>query len=55
MEEGLGVAIVPTSLQYGYNLNVKFIELKHIPQRTELYVAWKESNRNPALKNVVEL
>ncbi|MFA4868057.1 MAG: LysR substrate-binding domain-containing protein [Pedobacter sp.] len=55
VEEGLGVAIVPTSLQYGYNLNVKFIELKHIPQRTELYVAWKESNRNPALKNVVEL
>ena len=55
VEEGLGIAIVPTSLQYGYNLKVKFIELKHISQRTELYVAWKESNRNPALKNVVEL
>jgi DNA-binding transcriptional LysR family regulator len=55
VEEGLGVAIVPTSLQFGYNLKVKFIELKNIPQRTELYVAWKESNRNPALKNVIEL
>lgn len=55
VEEGLGIAIVPTSLQYGYNLNVKFIELKHISQRTELYVAWKESNRNPALKNVIQL
>lgn len=55
IEEGLGIAIVPTSLQYGYNLKVKFIELKHISQRTELYVAWKESNRNPALKNVIEL
>lgn len=55
VEEGLGVAIVPTSLQYGYNLNVKFIELKNIPQRTELFVIWKESNRNPALKNVIEL
>ena len=55
VEEGLGIAIVPTSLQYGYNLKVKFIELKHISQRTELYVAWKESNRNPALKNVVGL
>ena len=55
VEEGLGIAIVPTSLQYGYNLKVKFIELKHISQRTELYVAWKESNRNPALRNVVEL
>eukprot|EP01133_Synstelium_polycarpum_P011810 gene11810-13771_t len=55
VEEGLGVAIVPTSLQYGYNLNVKFIELKNIPQTTELYAIWKESNRNPALKNVIEL
>lgn len=55
VEEGLGVALVPTSLQYGYDLNVRFIELKDIPQRTELYVAWKESNRNPALKNVIEL
>ncbi len=55
VEEGLGVAIVPTSLQYGYDLRVKFIELKNISQRTELYAAWKESNRNPALKNVVEL
>lgn len=55
IEEGLGIAIVPTSLQYGYSLKVKFIELKHISQRTELYVAWKESNRNPALKNVIEL
>jgi DNA-binding transcriptional LysR family regulator len=55
VEEGLGLAIVPTSLQFGYNLNVKFLELKDIPQRTELYVAWKESNRNPALKNVIGL
>lgn len=55
VEEGLGIAIVPTSLQFGYNLKVKFIALKNIKQRTELYVAWKESNRNPALKNVIEL
>lgn len=55
VEEGLGIAIVPTSLQYGYNLDVKFIELKHIIQRTELYVAWKETNRNPVMKNVIEL
>jgi len=55
VEQGLGVAIVPTSLQHGYALDVKFIELKDIPQRTELSVIWKESNRNPALKNVVSL
>lgn len=55
VEQGLGVAIVPTSLQYGYHLQVKFIELKNIRQRTELSVIWKESNRNPALKNVISL
>lgn len=55
VEEGLGIAIVPTGLQYGYQENVKFVELTHIPQRTELYMIWKESNRNPALKNVIDL
>ena len=55
VEQGLGLAIVPTSLQHGYALDVKFIELKDIPQRTELSVIWKESNRNPALKNVISL
>lgn len=55
VEEGLGLAIVPTSLQHGYNLNVKFIALRHIRQRTELSVIWKSSNRNPALKQVIEL
>lgn len=55
VEEGLGIAIVPTGLQYGYQENVKFVELTHIPQRTELYMIWKESNRNPALKSVIKL
>ncbi|SDD43457.1 LysR family transcriptional regulator [Pedobacter soli] len=55
VEEGLGIAIVPTALKYGYKENVKFVELKHIPQRTELYMIWKDANRNPALKNVIDL
>ena len=54
IEEGLGIAIVPTALQHGYIENVKFIELAHIPQRTELYMVWKEENRNPAVKKVIE-
>ncbi|AZA77291.1 LysR family transcriptional regulator [Chryseobacterium sp. G0186] len=53
VEEGLGLAILPTSLQYGYNLNVKFLELKYITQKTDLYMIWKESNRSPILKNVI--
>ncbi len=54
VERGLGIAIVPTSLQNGYDLNIKFIELNAISQRTELSVIWKESSRNPALKHILE-
>ena len=53
VEQGLGIAIVPTSLQYGYDLKIKFIELREIPQRTELSVIWKEASNNPALQHVL--
>lgn len=55
VERGLGVAIIPSALQYGFDLNVKFIELKHIRQRTTLSVMWKKNNRNPAMQKVKEL
>ncbi len=55
VESGLGVAIVPTSLQYGFNLGVKFLEIPRIPQKAILSVIWKEDNRNPALKQVAGL
>jgi len=54
IEEGMGVAILPTSLQYGYDLKVKFIELNHIQQKTELYMVWNEQNRNPSLIHAVD-
>jgi DNA-binding transcriptional LysR family regulator len=51
IEAGLGVSILPCSLkrQYGY-LNVSFIELKDIPVNTEVVLAYKQTNRNAALK-----
>jgi len=52
VENGFGISIVPRSLQYGYNLNVKFIELKNIPQRAILSAVWDKNNRNPILKNL---
>ncbi|MGY3793100.1 LysR family transcriptional regulator [uncultured Aquimarina sp.] len=55
VESGLGVAIVPTSLQYGFDLKVKFLEIPRISQRAELSVIWKEDNRNPALAKVKQL
>ena len=55
VESGLGVAIVPTSIQEGYEINVRFMEIPDIPQFTELVVIWKTGNRNPVLKQVLAL
>jgi len=55
VESGLGVAIVPTSIQEGYEINVRFMEIPNIPQFTELAVIWKTSNRNPVLEKVLAL
>jgi DNA-binding transcriptional LysR family regulator len=55
VENNLGIAIIPTSLQYGFQMKVKFIELKKIPQRAVLSVCWKEDNRNPALRHCINL
>ncbi|MCK0146095.1 LysR family transcriptional regulator [Arenibacter sp. F26102] len=55
VENNLGIAIIPTSLQYGFQMKVKFIELKNIPQRAVLFVCWKEDNRNPALRHCINL
>lgn len=53
VEKNFGVAIVPTSLKLGYNMNVKFIELKNIPQRTTLRMVWNNMNTNPVLDNLI--
>ena len=55
VENNLGIAIVPTSLQYGFQMKVKFIELRNISQRAILSVVWKEDNRNPALRHCINL
>lgn len=49
VENNFGISIVPTSLQYGYNLEIKFIELANIPQRTTLKIVWNSTNTNPIL------
>ncbi|MEX0312808.1 MAG: LysR substrate-binding domain-containing protein [Allomuricauda sp.] len=55
VENKLGIAIVPTALQYGFQMEVKFIELKKIKQRAILSAVWKVDNRNPALQNCIDL
>lgn len=55
VENGLGVAIVPTSLKEGYDLNVRFMEIPGTSRFTELSVIWKPDNRNPVLGKVLEI
>ena len=55
VENKLGIAIVPTSLQYGFKMGVKFIALAKIKQRAELSVIWKKDNRNPTIKHCLNL
>ncbi len=55
VENNFGVSIVPTSLKLGYNLDIKFIELKNIPQRTTLRVVWNNSNTNPILESFLNV
>ncbi|WP_412465587.1 LysR family transcriptional regulator [Pedobacter sp. KLB.chiD] len=50
VEAGLGVSILPRSLKTQYEqLKVSFIELDAIPINTEVVLAYKEFNENPAL------
>ncbi|MAW80591.1 MAG: transcriptional regulator [Parvularcula sp.] len=55
VENKLGIAIVPTTLQYGFQMKVKFIELRKIKQRAVLSMVWKTDNRNPALQKCMDL
>lgn len=55
VSQGLGIAIVPSSLKKGYNADVDFIELTHIPQRTTLYLAWSQENRNPGIQLFIDI
>lgn len=54
VEGGMGIAIVPTSLQYGFDLQIRFLELNSIPQRAVLYGVWKKDHRNRALDRCIE-
>ncbi|APD07148.1 HTH-type transcriptional regulator AlsR [Flavobacteriaceae bacterium UJ101] len=54
VENGLGIAVVPTSLQKGFNLKVKFLEIPNIRQQAVLSIIWNKKNRNPVLHNILK-
>ncbi len=55
VENNFGISIVPTSLQNGFNLDIKFIELKNISQRTALKIVWNTRNTNPVLQSFIDI
>ncbi|CAM1368506.1 Transcriptional regulator [Tenacibaculum sediminilitoris] len=55
VENNFGLSIVPKSLQQGYNMNIKFIELDKINQHTTLSVVWDKDNRNPLLNTLLKM
>ncbi len=55
VENGLGIGIVPTSLQHGFAMNIHFIELTKIPQRTILWAVWLKGHDNPILERAINM
>ncbi len=53
VENDLGIAIVPTSLQKGFNLDVKFLAIPNIKQEAILSMIWNPKNQNPALHHIL--
>ncbi len=53
VENGFGISIVPTSLQEGYNLDIKFLELSDVSQRAVLSLVWNSKNSNPVRKEIL--
>ena len=55
VSQGLGVAIVPSSLKKGYQTDVEFIELDYLPQRTTLAMVWNSHNKNPGIPLLIKI
>lgn len=55
VENHMGISLLPTSLANGTHPGIRFIELKHALQKTELFAVWKKSNKNPALPYLLDM
>jgi hypothetical protein len=54
VEHTFGISVVPLSLEQFAGEKVKFIPLSDIPKKSEVSVIWKNDNRNPCLRRVLE-
>lgn len=55
VEKHLGVAIVPSALASGVDLDIQFISLAQLPQRTQLTAVWDSRNRNATLSRLLDV
>jgi LysR family transcriptional regulator, benzoate and cis,cis-muconate-responsive activator of ben and cat genes len=55
IEKGVGISVVPTSLNDGSNPRIKFIELDKLPYRTHLSAIWRPDNKAKALQSFLSL
>ncbi|HSJ68888.1 MAG TPA: LysR substrate-binding domain-containing protein [Anditalea sp.] len=55
VDHGLGITFLPSSFQHVTTANVKFIDLKHIPQKAEITSVWNLHNPNPSVKKFLGL
>jgi DNA-binding transcriptional LysR family regulator len=54
VENGLGLSIVPESLQYGFSMQIKFLKLDWLAQKTTLKMIWNPANTNPVMRAWLE-
>jgi DNA-binding transcriptional LysR family regulator len=55
VEKGLGVSLLPTSFKTETHAAITFIELKNIPQKSEITALWLNNNSNPSLNYFLDL
>ncbi|MCW1953971.1 MAG: LysR substrate-binding domain-containing protein [Flavobacteriia bacterium] len=53
--KGLGLAIVPTALQKGFQMKLRFISLEHMKQRAVLSLIWNKKSRNKGLSHCLDV
>jgi DNA-binding transcriptional LysR family regulator len=55
VEKGLGVSLLPISFQSVTHAAITFIELKNIPQKSEITAVWRAENPNPSVRFFLDL
>ncbi|MCB0685972.1 MAG: LysR family transcriptional regulator [Saprospiraceae bacterium] len=55
VQHQLGIAVVPESLTRGFDLNIRFLRLDQVQQKTRLSMIWKRQREDALVKNFIDL